>query len=466
MSRARRHSGAVFFINFKSKPISVKIPSINALHRPEKRAGGHRLRSFLPVHRIIFYTVASCGWRKAAFILWTLAAAAPLLAQQKHVKVGERLFSFTTQDTLRLDPYSRSVQLEFGYAQARVLNAEAWNADRQRDRKPWRVDLVYSRYPQDTAKWITPYTRLMSRRVDSLVALDPRLGGPEIEWRLLAHGTCATDACARSLFHGAIVYYDALPSLIDDAVSYEGDVDWPRLIEYHMGKVRAVAAGRDTVADTLILSALNRHPEWGRLLIVLDWTSSMYPFGAQTLYWYGLQEAKGRVAGLVVFNDGDDLLKPDSPKPVGAAGGVYSAPPDDPERLFDKLEEVMAKGDGGDLQENDAEALLFALKNYPPESYDQLVLIADNGAGVRDAKLIPQINRPVHVILCRAKGRAIHPDYLTLAWRTGGSITTLEEQLDYGEQRPPAGSKLQIGGTRYRIDEKGFFRWTEPPKGW
>ena len=397
-----------------------------------------------------------------------LACGFRLVGQPLQLKVGNRLLPVEFHDTLRLDPYSPSVRLDFGYAQARIQNREAWDATQQRDRSPWRVDLIYSRYPRDTAQWITPYGRLMARRIDSLVALDPRLGGASIQWRLVAHGTCTSDSCARRLFHGAVVYYDPLPTLADDVVDpLNGRIDWPRLIEYQMGRVRAWAGGRAPLPDSLIFRTLDRRPEWGRLLVVLDWTSSMYPFGAQALRWVALEANAGRIAGLVAFNDGDDLRRPNQPKPTGRAGGIYRLRLDDPERLLAGLEAVMAAGDGGDLQENDIEALLAAQQLLPDSAYESLVLVADNGAGIRDAALMHKIKRPVHVILCRTAGRAIHPDYLTLAWHTRGSLTTLDTALDWSQNRPAAATRQwSVEGTRYRIDEEGRFRWIEVPKGW
>ncbi len=399
-------------------------------------------------------------------LFWSCPPA--LLAQPTALRVGGRLIPVEVQDTLRLDPYSPAVRLEFGYAQARIQNPEAWNAALQRDRRPWRVDLIYSRYPRDTAQWITPYGRLMARRIDSLVALDPRLGDPAISWRLVAHGTCTSDSCARRLFHGAILYYDPLPTLADESVDpLSGRIDWPRIIEYQMGRVRAWAGGRAPLPDSLIFRTLDRRPDWGRLLVVLDWTSSMYPYGAQVLRWLALEANAGRVVGLVAFNDGDDLRRPRNPKPTGQTGGVYRLRFDDPERLLAGLEAVMAAGDGGDLQENDLEALLLAQQQLPDTAYESLILVADNGAGIRDIALLPRLKRPVHVILCRTEGRAIHPDYLSLAWHTGGSLTTMETALEWSSNKPAAPTRQwMLEGTRYRIDEHGRFRWTEPPKGW
>jgi len=385
---------------------------------------------------------------------------------QRPVLLGERKFNFSEQDTFRTNPYGATVALEFGYASASIKNLQDWAPKLQKDRKPYRVDIIYSRYPRDTAQWLTPYMGLMRRRVDSLIGLDGRLAAPEIEWNLIAHGTCTSDSCARKLFHGAYIYYDVLESLVKDAVRFDGTVDREAIVSYNMGKVKAWVAGRDTFTDSLVYKTLDQHPEWGRLLVVVDWTASMYSFGAEVLHWYGQRADSGRIAGLVLYNDGDDFLHPDQPKPIGQSGGIYQAPTDDPFALFLTMDTIMRRGDGGEVQENDIEALLFAVEHYDTSAYDQIILIADNGGAPRDTRLMVRLKRPVHVILCRAKNRAPHPDYLTLAWRTGGSVLTIEDAINFSEHRPQAASKYQLGGAHYYIDERGFFRWTEPPPGW
>jgi hypothetical protein len=82
-------------------------------------------------------------------------------------------------------------------------------------------------------------------------------------------------------------------------------------------------------------------------------------------------------------------------------------------------------------------------------------MIADNNAPVKDISLLNSFSQPVHIICCGTDGNKIHPDYLKIAWKTHGSIHTLEK--DYttiGNLKD--GETIQIGTATYRL-MKGEF---------
>ncbi|WP_430406482.1 hypothetical protein [Fluviicola sp.] len=113
--------------------------------------------------------------------------------------------------------------------------------------------------------------------------------------------------------------------------------------------------------------------------------------------------------------------------------------------------DVMSKGSGGDLEENNVEALIHALKSYPRT--DKLILIADNFASPRDRSLIGSIGIPVHVLVCG--GTVLNEDYLDLAYQTKGSLSF--NGIDYLDfYKFEEGSTMHIGKTTY-ILKKGHF---------
>jgi len=83
-------------------------------------------------------------------------------------------------------------------------------------------------------------------------------------------------------------------------------------------------------------------------------------------------------------------------------------------------------------------------------------MIADNFAPVKDISLLKNFSKPVHIIVCGDWGE-IHPDYLQIAWKTGGSVHTIEEDIvkiaTMAEEQ-----EITIGGVKYKIMGGEFIR--------
>lgn len=179
--------------------------------------------------------------------------------------------------------------------------------------------------------------------------------------------------------------------------------------------------------DPVVMKVLDRHPEWKNILVVNDWTGSMYSYGAQVLKWHILNHEKSGIQSITLFNDGDN--KQQKNKVVGETEGIYFEEADNIPQLIALFQLVMTKGGGGDGPENDIEAILTTIEEYP--RFSEIVLIADNNACVRDIALADRIDVPVRVILCGyAKNRGIHPDYVYLAKKTGGGIYTIDQDIE------------------------------------
>ena len=81
-----------------------------------------------------------------------------------------------------------------------------------------------------------------------------------------------------------------------------------------------------------------------------------------------------------------------------------------------------------ELVENDLEAIEKGCEKFSQSK--NIVLIADNNAPPRDTTLLDNIKKPVHVILCGVRNNhTIRTAYLNLAYKTKGSIHTMEEDL-------------------------------------
>ncbi len=188
-------------------------------------------------------------------------------------------------------------------------------------------------------------------------------------------------------------------------------------------------------------------------VIVCDITGSMAPYTAQMLEFIGasLESKDTNFVGIVLFNDGDS--KTDKNKTTGKVGGIYSFVPKNREELGERIFDAMQKGNGGDLPENNIEAVLEAEKFFPQSK--RIVMIADNFATPRDMELLPKVTKPIHVIVC-GSAYELNEAYLDIAFRTKGSVffnnQTIKDIHLFEE-----GGTVSVGKHNYVLT-KGRFR--------
>lgn len=149
------------------------------------------------------------------------------------------------------------------------------------------------------------------------------------------------------------------------------------------------------------------------IVVVIDVTGSMVNAIAQVLKWMHQDDVQSRIKGVAFFNDGDG--KKDKRKVVGSTGGIYFV--DDFKSLQKILIKSMSKGGGGDLHENDMEAVIEARKHFGKGNY---ILVADNNAYPRDLALVHNIKFPVDLLICNAQETMYY--YLDIVKQTGGKV--------------------------------------------
>lgn len=207
--------------------------------------------------------------------------------------------------------------------------------------------------------------------------------------------------------------------------------------------------------DTVVTKILNGKKEWKKKLVVLDVTSSMLPYIEQVKYWYSLNYAQDSTMEFYLFNDGNGMSS--ARKEIGKTGGIYECKACTINELERLIETARKAGNGGDSQENDLEAILYALKYT--DGYDELVLVADNMSYARDMIMIGKIGVPVRIILC-GTSRFVNEQYLDIAYRTGGSVHTIEEEIsDLSDMIE--GKMITVSGYQYRFTKGRFFRMTK-----
>lgn len=215
------------------------------------------------------------------------------------------------------------------------------------------------------------------------------------------------------------------PNIEDPALKRALEADF-------IDRLKAGAARKDELADPgdpelrrTVTEVLDRNRQWKDMVVVVDVTGSMMPFLGQVVEWMRLNEEHRKVRRYVFFNDGDN--RPEEEKVIGNTGGVYIVPDwASLDEALDIARQAIANGYGGTRPESDIEALLKGMSGC--KECGDVILVADNGAPVRDIVLASRVDRPVRIILCDARDH-INPEYLELARLSKGSVHTIERDI-------------------------------------
>lgn len=336
-------------------------------------------------------------------------------------------------DTLSVKEYNpdmipedfRKIYIEIGFGDHAVIDPK--EVELLKNAVIKSIDLVYTKFPADL-----DLTDLNRRRIEYLHVLCPSIfNNTMTQWRIITQTNCTSEKKARSLYHGFVVIYKPAPSAESAAreMAYLAD-SWKS----------------KSVKDSSVLKVFKRN-KWKNITVATDLTGSMSPYLSQVFLWYKLTFATKDFSEFVFFNDGD--MTSDHSKKTGKTGGVYYCKSTVKDTVFKMATRCMKNGCGGDIQENNVEAVLFAIKQNP--NLKEVIMIADNWAPMRDYSLMSQIKIPVHVIICGLQpDMPINTEYLDLARHTKGSIHTMEEDInnltDIAE-----GKIIEIEGYEYKI---------------
>jgi len=199
------------------------------------------------------------------------------------------------------------------------------------------------------------------------------------------------------------------------------------------------------IPDSTVLSAINANPDWADSPVIIDVTGSMSSYIAQVLLWWRFELNQKKTHHFTVFNDGNRT--PDDQKVAGRVKGVYQVNAGNFEDLRKMVSSAMQKGDGGDAQENDVEAILASQKSNPNAS--GFLLVADNAAPVRDMSFLAGIKKKVFVVACGGQD-FLNPQLVEIAWKTGGGVYFRGQTLkDFSAFMNDA--EVQFGPERFRI---------------
>ncbi len=377
---------------------------------------------------------------------------------KKYGEKFEELFNLNEIGTYDTSYVKGRVILENGYTKYKIKNKKAWTPYRK-NIVVTQIDVIYTKYPRNKEFWRTNYYELLANRIKTLFALDSSLNSSDFEWNIILQTDCNNEAETKKMFHGICIHYFEIEEFENPIHSKEEPpvLDSADLSKYSL-KVQNFIRSQGGIGDSLVFSTFANHPEWKKALVVMDWTGSMYRFGAQAILWHSLNFKTSGIQDFVFFNDGDGM--PDEKKEIGKTGGVYFAQANNIDRLIKTFYLVGKRGKGGDEEENDVEALIKGMNRF--EDFDELILIADNNSCMRDFRLIANIGVKVNVIVCGTK-YGINPQYVNLAYLTGGSLHTIEEEIKHLSSKIKA-DDLELKHLTYELDKENLFRIKNPPQ--
>ena len=218
-------------------------------------------------------------------------------------------------------------------------------------------------------------------------------------------------------------------------------------------EITTLLRGNVVDKDSTTYKVLERNKEkWSNAVVVCDWTSSMFRYGTQIFAWLNNNQNNQGLKGYVFFNDCNDEGRQLTGS--NSVGAMYHTVSKSSDHVLNTMITAVRNGmENTDLQENDLEAIQFAVNEFP--NVEEVILIADNRSPVRWPDLMKTIDRPVRVILCGSTitGEAIQQDYIDLARSTRGSIHTMEDDLE-DLTGIPNGRWLKVGDTFYRYHSK------------
>ena len=207
-------------------------------------------------------------------------------------------------------------------------------------------------------------------------------------------------------------------------------------------------------AKNVVCAVLNRfQKQWVDKVIVTDVTGSMYPYMKQLALWHTLEFMKKERNTYLFFNDGD--RKPDFDKVIGRIGGIYITQKNKTDSIIRVMHYAMSRGSGGDIPENNIEALIAGEEFAIPSS--EIIMIADSYSPIKDLKLLPKLNKPIHIILCGINQfDTFVPDFLWLAYKTNDSVHTIEEDI-MNLAEMVEGKSTTINGRSFKLLNNRFF---------
>lgn len=337
------------------------------------------------------------------------------------------------RDTIKVEKYKeadngfKSMKIKMEPGQHHIMNPK--DVEFLAKQTIVQVDLVYSDYPKDA-----DLSELNRKRILELYILLPEAFGGMSKWNLVKQTGIKSAADMSNYYHGFVVYYRPMPTFAEENKAIRDVVD---------EKVKP--------SDSTLLKVFERQPNWKNMLVVTDVTGSMSPYTAQILLWLKANQKMNTFKQVVFFND-DEENSNDQRAKLDTAG-IWSIETGNSNKVVDLALKAMSRGQH---YENNLEAICYAIKKYP-ENKGNVVMIADNWENPCDMRLLEVLKKekiPVRIVVCGVTDR-LNVSYLEIAYATGGSVHTMEEDLKdialIGE-----GKTFKLAGMKFRMQGGKF----------
>jgi len=311
-------------------------------------------------------------------------------------------------DTVKVEKY-KTIENGFSFTKIRMTPGEHTILNPKdvaalKNQTIIQVDLVYSDYPVGAN-----FSELNRKRILELYILLPEAFNSNIiDWNIVKQTGVESTNEMQNYFHGFVVYYRKMPTFQEEHKAILDVVD------------KKVAP-----QDSSILKVFERQPTWKNMLVVTDVTGSMAPYTAQILLWIKANQKLKTFKQIVFFNDDEENSNTQTNS--FDSTGIWTIESSNADKVIAMAFKAMEKGNH---IENDLEAVCYAIKKYP-ENKNNVVLIADNWENPCDMKLVEFLKQqkvPLKIVVCGVQDR-MNTLYLDLAYATGGSVHTMEEDL-------------------------------------
>lgn len=294
------------------------------------------------------------------------------------------------------------------------------------------VDLIYTSFPEGE-----DHSELNRRRAIELFMLLPKAFNRNyIQWRIVKQTDCKKASDLRKYKHGFYIYYRPNPTFYEESA-----------------EIQNVLSGNKKMSDSTIYKVFKRNHEWKDMLAVIDVTGSMSPYTAQLLLWLKLNSSLRTVKQLVFFNDNEENSNDQSIKLD--TSGIWTVESFQFPKVLKTCYKAMNKGEH---IENNLESVFYAIKKFPNDK-KKIIMIADNWEDPCDMRLLPKLKElkvPVKIIVCGVN-RMINTSYLDIAYATGGSIHTMEDDI-IDMTKIGEGKVLKIGGLKFLLRSGRFIQ--------
>ncbi|MEM6804490.1 MAG: hypothetical protein AAF696_24030 [Bacteroidota bacterium] len=209
---------------------------------------------------------------------------------------------------------------------------------------------------------------------------------------------------------------------------YLDEGDTPREIAYYVLSMNYL---RDPPADSTLIYAFRDHLG-EEAFVIMDWTGSMYQFRAELVEFLKHNTQEKKLKYLSFYND----LYCDFPRAAGNFEGIYTYEDSFPTntQASQLMKECESNGSGGgELEENDLEAIITSIERVKTKHYKEIALVIDNNAPPKDMLLLPKIKLPkdmvFNIFVCRANSlEEVKADYLEVARKFGGNIILVSSE--------------------------------------